>query len=119
MAITAHAYQTFIRASPEQVWQALTDADLTARYWGHRNESDWEPGSTWRHVRTDGSGISDVTGTVVEASKYLDKGGKATVVLNDPGTFDRITAVVANVDGRVGARGYLNDGSKYSVKPGK
>ena len=59
------------------------------------------------------------TGTVVEASKYLDKGGRTTVVLNDPGTFDRITAVVANVDGRPGARGYLNDGSKYSVKLGK
>ena len=44
-----------------------TDADVTAAYWGHRNESDWQPGSTWRHVRTDGSGISDVTGTVVEA----------------------------------------------------
>ena len=49
------------------MWRALTDADLTARYWGHRNESDWQPGSTWQHVRTDGSGISDVTGTVLEA----------------------------------------------------
>ena len=64
----SYVYVTYIKASPEQVWQALTDADLTARYWGHRNESDWEPGSTWRHVRTDGSGISDVTGTVLEAS---------------------------------------------------
>ena len=62
-----YVYVTYIKASPEQVWQALTDADLTARYWGHRNESDWQPGSTWRHVRTDGSGISDVTGTVIEA----------------------------------------------------
>jgi len=62
-----YVYVTYIKAAPEQVWQALTDADLTARYWGHRNESDWEPGSTWRHVRTDGSGISDVTGTVLEA----------------------------------------------------
>ena len=64
------------------------------------------------------SGAID-TGTVVEATKYLGKGGRATVVLNEPGTFDRITAVVANVDGRPGARGYLNDGSKYSVKLGR
>jgi uncharacterized protein YndB with AHSA1/START domain/DNA-binding MarR family transcriptional regulator len=63
----AYVYVTYIRATPEQVWRALTDADLTARYWGHRNESDWAPGSTWQHVRTDGSGISDVTGTVIEA----------------------------------------------------
>ena len=63
----AYVYVTYIKATPEQVWRALTDADLTARYWGHRNESDWQPGSTWQHVRTDGSGISDVTGTVLEA----------------------------------------------------
>jgi uncharacterized protein YndB with AHSA1/START domain/DNA-binding transcriptional ArsR family regulator len=63
-----YVYVTYIKATAEQVWRALTDADLTGRYWGHRNESDWQPGSTWRHVRTDGSGISDVTGTVLEAS---------------------------------------------------
>ena len=60
-------YVTYIAATPERVWQALTDADLTASYWGHRNESDWQPGSTWQHLRTDGSGIADVTGTVVES----------------------------------------------------
>ncbi len=60
-------YVTYIAATPERVWQALTDADLTASYWGHRNESDWQPGSTWQHVRTDGSGIADVVGTVVES----------------------------------------------------
>ena len=49
------------------MWQALTDADLTARFWGHSNVSDWEPGSTWEHRRTDGSDIADVVGTVVEA----------------------------------------------------
>jgi uncharacterized protein YndB with AHSA1/START domain/DNA-binding transcriptional ArsR family regulator len=61
-----YVYVTYIRATPAQVWAALTDADLTARYWGHRNESDWQPGSTWQHLRTDGSGIADVTGTVVD-----------------------------------------------------
>ena len=61
-----YVYVTYVKAGPEQVWQALTDADLTARYWGHRNESDWREGSTWDHVRTDGSGIADVTGTVLE-----------------------------------------------------
>ena len=60
-------YVTYIAATPERVWEALTDADLTASYWGHRNESDWQPGSPWEHVRTDGSGVSDVSGTVVEA----------------------------------------------------
>jgi uncharacterized protein YndB with AHSA1/START domain/DNA-binding transcriptional ArsR family regulator len=60
-------YVTYIAATPERVWEALTDAELTADYSGHRNESDWQPGSTWEHVRTDGSGIADVVGTVLEA----------------------------------------------------
>jgi uncharacterized protein YndB with AHSA1/START domain len=49
------------------VWHALTDADLTGQFWGHSNVSDWEPGSSWEHRRTDGSGIADVVGTVLEA----------------------------------------------------
>lgn len=60
-------YVTYIYATPEKVWQALTDADLTAQYWGHSNVSDWQVGSPWEHVRTDGSGIADVTGTVLES----------------------------------------------------
>jgi uncharacterized protein YndB with AHSA1/START domain/DNA-binding transcriptional ArsR family regulator len=66
-AIPTYVYVTYIKATPEQVWTALTDADLTAQYWGHSNVSDWQPGSSWQHVRTDGSGTVDVTGTVVEA----------------------------------------------------
>jgi uncharacterized protein YndB with AHSA1/START domain/DNA-binding transcriptional ArsR family regulator len=64
--IPSYVYVTYVRATPEQVWTALTDADVTAAYWGHRNESDWQAGSEWRHVRTDGSGVADVTGTVLE-----------------------------------------------------
>lgn len=63
----ACVYVTYIESTPEKVWQALTDADLTAEYWGHSNVSDWQPGSAWEHRRTDGSGIADVVGTVVES----------------------------------------------------
>jgi DNA-binding transcriptional ArsR family regulator/uncharacterized protein YndB with AHSA1/START domain len=63
----AYVYTTYIESTPEKVWAALTDADLTADYWGHRNESDWTVGSTWRHVRTDGSGIADIEGKVLES----------------------------------------------------
>jgi len=62
-----YVYVTYIHASAEQVWQALTDADLTARYWGHANISDWQPGSAWEHRRADGSGAVDVVGTVLAA----------------------------------------------------
>lgn len=60
-------YVTYVESTPERVWHALTDADLTAAYWGHRNVSDWRPGSTWEHRRTDGSEVADVVGTVLEA----------------------------------------------------
>ncbi|MEW2530260.1 SRPBCC domain-containing protein [Streptomyces sp. NPDC047071] len=62
-------YTTYIEATLQKVWQALTDADITAAYWGHHNVSDWRPGSPWEHRRTDGSGVADVTGTVVEATE--------------------------------------------------
>jgi uncharacterized protein YndB with AHSA1/START domain len=63
----SYVYVTYIAATPEAVWHALTDAELTAAYWGHSNVSDWQAGSTWQHVRTDGSGIVDVVGTVLQA----------------------------------------------------
>jgi uncharacterized protein YndB with AHSA1/START domain/DNA-binding transcriptional ArsR family regulator len=62
-----HIYVTYIEATPEQVWHALTDADLTGEYWGHRNVSDWQVGSTWEHQRLDESKHADVVGTVLES----------------------------------------------------
>jgi uncharacterized protein YndB with AHSA1/START domain/DNA-binding transcriptional ArsR family regulator len=60
-------YVTYIQSTPERVWQALTDPDLTAEYWGHSNVSDWQVGSGWEHRRTDGTGAADVVGTVLES----------------------------------------------------
>ena len=61
-------YVTYIESTPDKVWQALTDADMTAAYWGHSNVSDWQVGSRWEHQRLDGSGISDTGGVVLESS---------------------------------------------------
>jgi uncharacterized protein YndB with AHSA1/START domain len=61
-------YVTYIHSTPENVWHALTDAELTGAYWGHHNVSDWQPGSRWEHQRSDGSGIADVVGTVLETA---------------------------------------------------
>ncbi|GAA2823498.1 metalloregulator ArsR/SmtB family transcription factor [Kitasatospora sp. CM 4170] len=66
-SVPTYVYVTYIRASADRVWEALTDADLTARYWAHANVSDWKPGSTWEHRRVDGSGAVDVVGRVIEA----------------------------------------------------
>ena len=56
-SVPTYVYVTYIRASAEQVWRALTDADLTARYRGHANVSDWGPGCSWEHHRIDGTGL--------------------------------------------------------------
>ncbi|NUS44127.1 MAG: metalloregulator ArsR/SmtB family transcription factor [Mycobacteriaceae bacterium] len=66
--IPDYVYVTYIEATPERVWQALTDAELTAQYWGHSNISDWQPGSPWEHRRVDGSGVADVVGTVIDVN---------------------------------------------------
>lgn len=77
----SYVYVTYIESSPERVWKALTDADLTARYWGHSNVSDWQVGSTWEHRRVDGSGIADVVGTVLES----DPPRRLTMTFDAPG----------------------------------
>lgn len=63
------AYVTYIAASPEKVWQALTDGTLTRQYWyGRRVESDWKVGSTvtfW-YDADDGEAVSD-RGIVLES----------------------------------------------------
>lgn len=64
-----YVYVTYIEATAEAVWHALTDPDVTARYWGHRNVSDWEVGSPWSHRRIDGSDVDDVVGVVLESDR--------------------------------------------------
>ncbi len=62
-------YVTYISSTPEKVWNALLDAEMTKLYWGHsRNVSDWKAGSTWRHEDYADSSLVDVVGKVVESS---------------------------------------------------
>jgi uncharacterized protein YndB with AHSA1/START domain len=59
-------YVTFIRTTPERLWEALTTPDFIAEYWfGMKCESDFKTGSPWRLVFTDGR-VAD-TGEIVEA----------------------------------------------------
>ena len=50
-------YTSYIRTTPERLWQALTDPAFTGRYWGVTLESDWAKGSplVWveKGVRTE------------------------------------------------------------------
>src|SRR5262245_23749527 len=63
-------YVTYIQSTPEKVWDALVDPEMTKDYWGvHRNRSDWKPGSEWRHEDYDDPGLVHVTGTVIESDR--------------------------------------------------
>ena len=59
-------YVIYIRAVPEKVWNGLLDPAMTRLYWMHENLSDWKPGSSWSHKRTDPQGTVDIVGEVVE-----------------------------------------------------
>ncbi|WP_373491542.1 SRPBCC family protein [Parasphingorhabdus sp.] len=59
-------YTIFIKANAETVWNGLIERQITKAYWGHYNESDWQPGSRWAHVRSDGSGEVDISGRIIE-----------------------------------------------------
>lgn len=60
-------YVTYIESTAERVWEALTQPELTAAYWGGaRNLSDWQIGSSWQHQFADGS--VHIAGTVVESA---------------------------------------------------
>jgi uncharacterized protein YndB with AHSA1/START domain/DNA-binding transcriptional ArsR family regulator len=43
---TSFVYTTYIRATPQRLWAALTDPAFTKRYWGVSLVSDWNVGST-------------------------------------------------------------------------
>ncbi|WP_255947587.1 ArsR/SmtB family transcription factor [Streptomyces odontomachi] len=62
----AFRYVTYIRTTPERLWQALTDPAFTRRYWGPAFETTWETGApmVWNDA---GSRIADPEQVVLDA----------------------------------------------------
>ncbi|WP_067847082.1 ArsR/SmtB family transcription factor [Nocardia lijiangensis] len=69
MSDTEFVYTTYIKTTPERLWQALTDPAFTARYWGATFETDWRTGSpmTWRQRNWVGEDAEQV---VLESKPY-------------------------------------------------
>jgi uncharacterized protein YndB with AHSA1/START domain len=65
---TSFVYVTYIRSTPEKVFEAITKPEIARRYWGHENVSDWKPGSAWQHVRANEQRTVELIGKVVEVS---------------------------------------------------
>lgn len=58
-------YVTYIRTTPEKLWQALIDPEFTRQYWVETwQDCDWKAGSPWRLMKPDGK-IGDA-GEVLE-----------------------------------------------------
>lgn len=69
MGNPAFVYTTYIKTTPERLWQALTDPAFTRRYWGATVESDWKAGSTMTWEQ-DGVTIADPAQVVLESEPY-------------------------------------------------
>ena len=65
MTTTEFHYTTYIKATPERVWSALTTPEFTRQNWLHANISDWKVGSRWEHRTAAGEAL--ITGVVRES----------------------------------------------------
>jgi len=58
-------YVTYIRTTPEKLWEALTKPEFTRRFWVETwQESSWKPGADWKIMIPDGR-VAD-SGKVLE-----------------------------------------------------
>ena len=58
-------YVTYIRTTPQKLWDALTKPEFIKQYWfDMTQESEWKPGASWKMLFSDGR-VAD-TGEVLE-----------------------------------------------------
>jgi uncharacterized protein YndB with AHSA1/START domain len=96
-----YVYVTYILTTREKVWTALTDAELTATYWGRSNISDWKVGSTWSHGLPNED--PDVVGEVLEADppRRLVTSWSPASRVNDPTRRSRVTYEIEQLGEKV------------------
>lgn len=117
-------YVTYIRATPETVFEAITRPEMARVYWGHENISDWTPGARWQHVRTDAGRTVDLVGEVVEHApprRLVITWANASQA-EDPAAYSRVTfelqpyddmvRLTVTHDGLISGSGMLNGISK-------
>ena len=94
-------YVTYILTTPEKVWAALTDPELTRQYWVHANVSDWKVGSPWEH-RLPGKS-PDVVGKVLEADppRRLVTSWAPPSEPDNPDKISRVAIEIEEMGGKV------------------
>ncbi|MFZ1287027.1 MAG: SRPBCC family protein [Candidatus Phosphoribacter sp.] len=65
-------FEIFIKATPEQIWEAITDPVLRAKFsFGVQTRSDWTPGSAYRAGVPGGFDIAEGTNLIVDRPHLL------------------------------------------------
>jgi uncharacterized protein YndB with AHSA1/START domain len=74
-SVTTQVYRVYIKATPEAIWDAITDPDWTEKYgYGGRAEYDLRPGGAYKGftseaMRSMGAPDLGVDGEVIEADR--------------------------------------------------
>lgn len=64
-----HVYEVYIRTTPDKLWQALTDPEISKQYfYGGSVLSEWRPGSSYALRDGDGD-VNMLEGKVLEVDK--------------------------------------------------
>lgn len=100
---TSFVYVTYIRSTPDKVFEAITKPEIARRYWGHENVSDWKIGSDWQHVRASEQRTVELVGKVVETvppSRLVITWANASQAA-DPGAYSRVSFDIVPYEGMV------------------
>jgi uncharacterized protein YndB with AHSA1/START domain len=111
MAMTdpTYIYVTSILTEPRKVWDALTDARISASYWERSNVSDWKVGFDWKY-RLPGE-EPDVAGKVLESDPprrlvitWSAPADAGTAGKTSPEKTSQVTFEIDALDGKVRLR---------------
>lgn len=87
-------YTTYIKTTPEKLWNAITNPEFTCQYWKYDNLStDWKKGSEWKHMNKE-------TGETLIVGKVLDSNPPKRLVLSwmDPEDKEDYTEVSFDIE---------------------
>jgi uncharacterized protein YndB with AHSA1/START domain len=75
---TMTVFETYIKTTPERLWEAITDPEMRAKYsFGVRSDSDWTPGSHYKSSAPGGVDIAEGENLEVDPPRRLVQSFKA------------------------------------------